>query len=74
MRDAETGETGVVAEQLPAEQFRVDLSGGRQVIAHLAAAVKRDFVRLRVRDEVVVALTANDPARGRIIKVLSRER
>jgi translation initiation factor IF-1 len=74
VRETEAGETGVVAEQLPAEQFRVDLSGGRQVIAHLAAAVKRDFVRLRVRDEVVVALTANDPARGRIIKVLSRER
>ena len=74
MREAGTGETGVVAELLPAEQFRVDLAGGRQVIAHLAAAVKRDFVRLRVRDEVVVALTANDPARGRIIKVLSRER
>jgi len=74
VRDTQAGETGVVAELLPAGQFRVDLARGRQVVAHLAAAVKRDFVRLRVRDEVVVALTADDPTRGRITKVLSRER
>ena len=68
------GERATVAELLPAGQFRLELDRGRQVIAHLGAAVKRDFVRLRVRDQVEVELTAADPGRGRITKVLSRER
>lgn len=68
------GERAAVVEILPAAQFRLELAGGRQVIAHLAGAGRRDFVRLRVRDEVLVELTANDPGRGRITKVLSRER
>ena len=67
-------ERACVAEILPSQLFRLELGGGRQVIAHLGAAVKRDFVRLRVRDQVEVELTAEDPGRGRITKVLKRER
>ena len=60
---------GVVVEILPAAQYRVDVAGREQVIAHMAPAAERSFVRLRVRDQVVVELTAGDPTRGRIVKV-----
>jgi Translation initiation factor 1 (IF-1) len=59
----------VVVELLPAAVYRVELDDRRQVVAHLAPAVRRDFVRLRQRDRVLVELTAGDPTRGRIVAV-----
>lgn len=69
LRQAASGE---VIEILPALTCRVELADGRVVTAHLAPAVKRGFERLRLRDRVEVELTASDPGRGRIVKVLSR--
>jgi len=63
---------GEVVEILPAAQYRVEVAGRDQVIAHLAAAAERSFVRLRLRDQVLVELAAGDPGRGRIVKVLKR--
>ena len=62
-----------VVEILPALAFRLELADRRQVIAHLAPAVKRGFVRLRLRDRVRVELTSADPTRGRIVAVLTSE-
>jgi translation initiation factor IF-1 len=60
---------GRVTELLPNALFRVSLEGeGRsQVVAHVAGAA---FALSRVRpgDEVVVALTAYDATRGRIVR------
>jgi translation initiation factor IF-1 len=61
---------GSVVEILPALTYRVELADRRQVIAHLAPAVKRGFVRIRLRDRVVVELASSDPSRGRIVKVM----
>lgn len=66
----ETLTAGHVIEILPASTFRVELADRRQVIAHLAPAMKRGFVRLRLRDQVEVALAAADPTRARIVRVL----
>ncbi len=63
--------SGQVIEILPAATYLVELADRRKVIAHLAPAVKRGFVRLRLRDEVEVELTASDPNRGRIVRVRS---
>jgi len=74
VRPAVSAEKAVVIEILPSAAYRVELGGRDQVVAHLAPAVKRNFVRLRVRDEVEVERTAHDPTRGRIVKVVrSRE-
>ena len=64
--------TGAVVEILPATTFRVELADRRMVVAHLVPAVKRGFVRLRLRDQVEVELTASDRTRGRIVRVLPR--
>lgn len=63
---------GEVVEILPALTYRVELADRRVVVAHLAPAVKRGFERLRLRDRVEVELTASDPGRGRVVKVLPR--
>lgn len=63
---------GEVIEILPALTYKVELADRRVVVAHLAPAVKRGFERLRLRDRVEVELTASDPGRGRVVKVLPR--
>ena len=63
-------ESAVVIEILPSAAYRVELGNREQVVAHLAPALQRNFVRLRVRDGVLVERTALDPTRARIVKVV----
>jgi len=64
---------GFVVELLPSSTFRVETVAGRTVIAHLAPAVQRGFVRLRLRDRVELALASGDPRRGRIVRVFEND-
>ncbi|MBY0494064.1 MAG: translation initiation factor IF-1 [Cyanobacteria bacterium] len=61
---------GVVRELLPHQLVRVELEGRHEVTAHLASPVGRNYVRVIVGDRVRVALSANDPGRGRIVEKL----
>jgi len=61
-----------VVEILPSAAYRVRLADGREALGHLAAQTARGFVRLRLRDKVEIELSAADPARGRIVRVLSK--
>ena len=62
---------GTVIELLPSVKCRVELENRRRVVAHPAAAAKVNFVRLRPGDQVAVALSPHDPARGRVVKILA---
>jgi translation initiation factor IF-1 len=59
---------GTVVEEMPSAIYVVMLEGQRQVLAHLAGTVQRNFVRLVPGDRVEVALAPDDPTRGRIVK------
>ena len=69
---------GIVRELLPSQLVRVELDGpspglraGRHMVtAHLASPVGRNYVRVIVGDLVMVALSASDPGRGRIVEKL----
>ena len=61
---------GIVRELLPSQLVRVELDGRHQVTAHLASPVRRNFVRVLVGDRVRVALSAQDPTRGRVVEKL----
>jgi translation initiation factor IF-1 len=61
---------GTVAEEMPSAIYAVVLDGQRRVLAHLAGAVQRNFVRLVPGDRVEVVLAPDDPGRGRIVKKL----
>jgi translation initiation factor IF-1 len=59
---------GVVRAILPRALYRVEIDGGREVVAHVGAGVKRNFIRLLVGDRVVVELTSRDVSRGRVVR------
>ncbi len=61
---------GTVIELLPSQKCRVELENRRRVIAHLGAATKINFVRLRPGDQVAVVIAERDETRGRIVKLL----
>jgi translation initiation factor IF-1 len=61
---------GVVAAQLPSALYRVTLDSGHQIVAHIAGARRGNFVRILVGDRVLVALSARDATRGRIVERL----
>ncbi len=59
---------GVVRAILPRALYRVEIDGGREVVAHAGSGVKRNFIRLLVGDRVVVALASRDVSRGRVVR------
>jgi translation initiation factor IF-1 len=64
---------GTVVELLPSQKCRVELENRRRVIAHLGAATKINFVRLRPGDQVAVVVAERDQTRGRIVKLLDTQ-
>jgi translation initiation factor IF-1 len=63
---------GAIVELLPSALFRVRLEGEHDVIAHLPSTQRANFVRLRVGDRVLVALSIQDRTRGRILEILTK--
>jgi translation initiation factor IF-1 len=64
---------GTVVELLPSNKCRVELEDRRRIIAHLGAATKINFVRLRPGDQVAVVVAERDRTRGRIVKLLDAQ-
>ena len=74
-RDVEAGRgarsiEGVVREALPYAQYRVEIEGQRQVVAHAPGGAGRNFIRLLIGDRVRVELSAKNLTRGRIVEKL----
>ena len=59
---------GTVVELMPSALYSVRLDEGRQVTAHAADVVERNFIRLVVGDRVRVELSPLDGRRGRIVE------
>lgn len=57
---------GTVVEALPGTQFRVELTNGHQIIAHVAGKMRKHYIRLVPGDSVTVELTPYDLTKGRI--------
>lgn len=60
---------GIVLEALPNATFKVKLSNGKEVLAHLSGKMRLNFIRVLVGDRVAVEISI-DEARGRITKRL----
>jgi translation initiation factor IF-1 len=61
---------GVVREALPYAQYRVEIDGQRQVVAHTPGGAGRNFIRVLIGDRVRLELSPKDLTRGRIVAVL----
>ncbi len=58
---------GKVKEALANTQFRVELPGGHQVIAHVAGRMRKNFIRIIPGDTVTVEISPYDLSKGRIV-------
>ena len=58
---------GSVVEALPNAMFRVELSNGHVVLAHISGKMRQHYIRILPEDRVVVELSPYDLSRGRIV-------
>jgi len=59
---------GKVLETLPNAMFRVELSNGHKVLAHVSGKMRMNFIRILPGDSVTLELSPYDLSRGRIIR------
>ena len=57
---------GVVIDTLPNTMFRVELSNGHVVTAHISGKMRKNYIRILTGDQVKVELTPYDLSKGRI--------
>ncbi len=57
---------GVITKALPNAQFRVTLTDGREILAHLAGKMRLYRIRVMPGDSVKVEMTSYDDSKGRI--------
>ena len=58
---------GSVAEALPNAMFRVELTNGHKILAHISGKMRKNYIRILPGDRVIVELSPYDLTRGRII-------
>ncbi|HTK03428.1 MAG TPA: translation initiation factor IF-1 [Alphaproteobacteria bacterium] len=58
---------GVVTQALPNTMFRIELEGGKLVLATLTGRMRKAYVRIFPGDRVKIEMTPYDEDRGRII-------
>ena len=58
---------GTAAEALPNAMFRVELTNGHKVLAHISGKMRQNYIRILPEDRVIVELSPYDLTRGRII-------
>lgn len=57
---------GVVFESLPNAMFRVELSNGHKILAHISGKMRMNYIRILPGDKVTVEMSPYDLSRGRI--------
>ncbi|WP_152206866.1 translation initiation factor IF-1 [Marinobacter changyiensis] len=58
---------GVIVDTLPNTMFRVELSNGHVVTAHISGKMRKNYIRILTGDKVKVELTPYDLSKGRIV-------
>ena len=58
---------GVVIETLPNAMFRVELTNGHRILAHISGKMRMHFIKILPGDKVLVELSPYDLKRGRIV-------
>ncbi len=57
---------GTVVESLPNAQFRVELTNGHQLLAHISGKLRMNFIRILPGDKVTLEMSPYDLTKGRI--------
>jgi translation initiation factor IF-1 len=65
---------GVVTQNLSNGLFRVKLTNGFVVLAHLSGKIRRNYIRILLGDRVILQLSPYDLRRGRIVYRLRQQK
>ena len=57
---------GVILEALFNAQFKVELSNGHKILAHISGKLRMNFIRILPGDKVTVEMSPYDLTKGRI--------
>ncbi|MCX7804854.1 MAG: translation initiation factor IF-1 [Planctomycetota bacterium] len=57
----------VVKEALPNAQFRVQLSSGHMILAHVSGKMRMNFIKILPGDKVTIEMSPYDLSKGRIV-------
>ena len=57
---------GTVVESLPNAMFRVEISNGHKILAHISGKMRMHYIRILPGDKVTVEMSPYDLTRGRI--------
>lgn len=57
---------GIISEALPNATFRVELSNGHKILAHVSGKLRMNFIRILPGDKVTVEMSPYDLTKGRI--------
>ena len=58
---------GTVVECLRDATFRVELTNGHKVLAHISGKIRKNYIKILPYDRVLVELSPYDLNRGRIL-------
>jgi translation initiation factor IF-1 len=61
---------GMVVEALPNALFRVELSNGHELLAHISGKIRVHRIRILPGDKVIVEVSPYDLTKGRISRRL----
>ncbi|MCL1831399.1 MAG: translation initiation factor IF-1 [Oscillospiraceae bacterium] len=57
---------GVISEALPNATFRVELSNGHKILAHVSGRLRMNYIRILPGDKVTIEMSPYDLTKGRI--------
>ena len=57
---------GEILEALPNAMFKVELSNGHKIIAHVSGRLRMNFIRILPGDKVTIEMSPYDLTKGRI--------
>jgi len=67
-KDGKTVEIdGVVKQVLAGTMFKVEVTGGREVLAHISGKMRKRFIRLVAGDRVRMEMSPYDTTKARIV-------
>lgn len=58
---------GTIKQVLAGTMFKVEISGGREVLAHISGKMRKRFIRLVAGDQVRMEMSPYDMTKGRIV-------
>lgn len=58
---------GVIIESLSNAMFRVELSNGHQVVAHISGKMRMNYIKILPGDKVRMEMSPYDLTKGRIV-------